>query len=184
MSRNVGSAWRRMLIGALFGLLWGVGMRAWMRFISTNPEFTWGGTLFIVGATTIAGTLTGLAYWRWQKARGQFWRLLGLSFLPLGTAAGAVMLPTFVLGGIAWGRRRWPVWIRLLLGLIAVALQVVFLVGGINDFATGREAVGVALYAGFLAVETWAFSIMARPLPQNAAPAPDTRSPLAVSDHG
>ena len=27
--------------GALLGLTWGVVIRIWMRFISTDPEFTW-----------------------------------------------------------------------------------------------------------------------------------------------
>ena len=34
--------------GLAGGLAWGVIPRLWMRFISTNPEFTWSGTLFIV----------------------------------------------------------------------------------------------------------------------------------------
>lgn len=180
MSRNVGSAWRRMLAGACLGLLWGIGMRAWMRFISTDPEFSWSGTLFIIGATTIAGTLTGLAFHRWQLGKGFWWRLLALSYLPLGTAAGSVMLPSFVVGGIALGRSRWPAWIRVGLGLVAVGFQIVFFAGGVSDIPSGREIIALAIYAVFLGLETWAFSIMFRSRRQIAEPVAETQSLLAV----
>ena len=32
-------------LGALAGLTYGVALRLWMRLVSDNPEFTWGGTL-------------------------------------------------------------------------------------------------------------------------------------------
>jgi hypothetical protein len=165
--------------GAIGGLLWGVGLRAWMRFISTDPEFTWSGTLFIVGATTLAGAMTGLALHRWHRSRGQWWRALGLFFLPLGAAAGSVMVPTFVLGGLALGARHWPAWIRALLGAVAIGFQV-FIFLDLDDLRRGREIPALAIYAVFLAVETWAFSIMARPLRRSADPAVGTQSPLAV----
>ncbi|CAN5161405.1 hypothetical protein BH18ACT5_BH18ACT5_05330 [soil metagenome] len=184
MTRNVGSVWRRLLAGAGLGLLWGVGMRSWMRFISTEPEFSWSGTLFIVGATTIAGTLTGLAYHRWQLGRGSAWRLLALSYLPLGTAAGSVMLPSFVIGGLALGRTRWPSWVRILLGLVAVGFQVFAFAGGVSDIRAGRAVAALAIYAVFLGIETWAFSIMARPRHQTAVPVAETRSQLPVSADG
>ncbi|HEY6628612.1 MAG TPA: hypothetical protein VI193_06505, partial [Acidimicrobiia bacterium] len=80
--------------GALLGLSWGIAMRVWMRFITTNPEFTWTGTGYILGATTLAGMLLGLGWARRAKAKGNWWRLTGLSMLPLGVAAGGVMIPS------------------------------------------------------------------------------------------
>lgn len=169
-----------MMLGALFGLLWGSGLRAWMRFISTDPEFTWSGTLFIVGATTIAGALTGLAYHRWQLGKGSWWRLLALSYLPLGSAAGSVMLPSFVIGGIALGRSSWPLWVRVGLGLVAVGFQIVVFAGGASDIRSGREVIALAIYAVFLGLETWAFSIMFRLRRQIVEPVAETQSPLPV----
>jgi hypothetical protein len=161
---------RSLFLGALGGFLWGVGMRAWMRFITFDPEFTWSGTLFIVGATTLAGTMTGLAYHRWRLGRGNRWRTLGLAFLPLGMAAGAVMVPSFVLGGLAWGRRPWHPWIRVGLAAIAVGFQIfVFTSGG--EIPYGKEPIALPVYALFLGLETWAFSIIARPR-RHAALAP------------
>src|SRR3990172_3608722 len=52
-----------VLIGGLVGgLIWGVDGRVWMRFISTDPEFTWAGTLFIVIGFGIAGLGQAGAY--------------------------------------------------------------------------------------------------------------------------
>jgi len=156
---------KRLLAGAVLGLAWGIGLRAWMRFISTDPEFTWAGTLFIVGATTIAGLATGLAYHRYRLNRGWAWRFLALTYLPLGTAAGAVMLPSFVLGGIAWGRRTWSRWVRIPLALAAVGVQVAFVLDGFDDIRRGRTIPALLLYAGFLVLETKAFSLFFRPRP-------------------
>ena len=178
MTRNVGSVWRRLLTGAVLGLLWGVGMRAWMRFITFDPEFSWSGTLFIIGATTLAGAMTGLAYHRWRLGRGQRWRFLGLFFLPLGMAAGSVMVPSFVLGGLALGRKQWHPWLRILMGAIAVGFQVFFLMNEV--LPAGRAVWAIPIYAVFLAIETWAFSIMARPRHQIAEPDAETQSLLAV----
>jgi hypothetical protein len=169
-------------LGALGGLVWGIGLRAWMRFITTDPEFTWSGTLFIIGATTVAGAMTGLAYNRWRLGRGNWWRLLGFFFLPLGAAAGAVMVPTFVLGGLALGRRGWPIWSRLLLAAVAVGFQIFFFAEGAGELPPARTVPALLIYAVFLGVETWAFSIIARPLPQSAAPAAETQSPLVVGE--
>lgn len=134
-----------------------------MRLVSTDPEFTWSGTLFILGATTIAGICTGLAYRRWRNAAGNVWRLFGLAFLPLGMAAGGVMIPSVVTGGLAWGRSTWPKWSRLLLTLGAVGFQIFFFLG-VDDVNLGPGGYKAALYALFLGIEIWAFSIITRPL--------------------
>ena len=174
--------WRSIALGAIGGLVWGIGLRAWMRFITTDPEFTWSGTLFIIGATTVAGAMTGLAYHRWRLGRGNWWRLLGFFFLPLGAAAGSVMVPTFLLGGLALGRSRWPTWTRILLAAVAIGFQIFFFFvsGGVEDLPSGREAIALLIYGVFLGVETWAFSIIARPLSRSDLPITEIGSPLAV----
>jgi len=53
--RSPRATMKRLLLGALCGAAWGVAARVWMRLITTTPEFTWSGTLSIVGATTVAG---------------------------------------------------------------------------------------------------------------------------------
>ena len=70
--------WRSLGIVAAFGVggaVWGVVARAWMRLITEEPEFTWSGTLFIVGLFAVVATVQGCALavrrrrWpRWAQA--------------------------------------------------------------------------------------------------------------------
>lgn len=113
--------------GVIGGLVWGIALRAWMRYITTDPEFTWSGTLFIVGATTLVGALLGFARHRRNLGGVGWWRFSVLGLLLLG-AGGSVMWPSVILGAIALGITR-PAWVRLLLGAGAVAAQVPVLAG-------------------------------------------------------
>ncbi|MEX2653665.1 MAG: hypothetical protein WD532_01410 [Acidimicrobiia bacterium] len=149
--------------GAVLGLGWGVAMRAWMRFISADPEFSWSGTLFILGASVICGTVLGLAWHRRAVGGAGWWRLSFGSLALLG-AGGAVMWPAVILGAIALGRPR-PAWLRALLGVGAIASQVP-VIGGIADnwrFDVGDVILASVWYAPMLAFEMWAFSVAFRP---------------------
>ena len=91
------------------------------------------------------------------------------------------MLPSFVVGGIALGRTKWPLLVRVGLGLIALVFQIVFFAGGVSDIRSGREVIALVIYAVFLGLETWAFSIMFRSRRQIVEPVAETQSPLPVS---
>lgn len=91
-----------------------------MRFISTDPEFTWSGTGFILGAAFLAGLGLGTAYALKRRGRRGWWRLLGLPMILLGGGAGAIMLPGVILGGLAFGRRNWPKPVRIALWTVAI----------------------------------------------------------------
>ena len=119
----------------LLGALTGIAARAWMRLITTEPEFTWSGTLFIVGVFAFAGLTQGLAL----AARGRHWRwwpqlpirlVAAFGGLLLGGGAGIVMLPAIVTGSVAAARHDWPRALRLaiasLAGINALALLVLF----------------------------------------------------------
>ena len=41
--------------GLLLGVGWGIAARVWMRLVSTVPDFSWTGTLVIVGLAALAG---------------------------------------------------------------------------------------------------------------------------------
>jgi hypothetical protein len=158
-----------VVAGAGIGLAWAVSMRAWMRFITTDPEFTWGGTLAILGASTVVGALLGLARLRRRAGGAGWWRLSGLSLGLLG-AGGAVMWPSAVLGAMALGRPR-PSWIRVLLGLAAVAAQVPVLGDAVfaNPGLSGLEsAAAVAWYTPMITLQAWAFSVVFAPLAEAA----------------
>ncbi|GAA4349317.1 hypothetical protein GCM10023145_10760 [Angustibacter luteus] len=102
----------------VLGAGWGVAARVWMRYISTEPEFSWTGTLLIVGVAGLAGTsLAVVDVLRRRSAR--IWRvLLALPALLMFASPGMLMLPPALLGGFALGRRG-PRWLRLVVGAVA-----------------------------------------------------------------
>lgn len=115
-----------LLAGLVIGAAWGGLARLWMRLLTTGrPEFTWSGTLFIVGVFAIAGMTAGVVVGarrrRWRGHPMRALRMVGFSgtlFLSLGQ--GALMAPTLLLGGLAIARRGWPTWLRAVLALLAL----------------------------------------------------------------
>jgi hypothetical protein len=96
---------RGALVGATLGLGWGIAARVWMRLITTTPEFSWTGTLAILGLASWLGLGVGLVYA--AKVRGQrpWAALAGLPGLLLFASPGLLFLPAFALGGLASGQR-------------------------------------------------------------------------------
>ena len=96
-----------------------------MRLITSDPAFSWSGTLLIVGIFTIAGTAQGIALAvrrrGWPRWAQTVVRALALfAALLLGGGAGIVMLPALVTGSLALGRHDWPRALRAVLGAVAV----------------------------------------------------------------
>jgi hypothetical protein len=116
-----------LLQGGASGLLWGIAARLWMRLISDEPEFSWGGTLLIVLGFMFFGALAG--WTRVVRSGGeQGWRVVALraaaflAVVPLAMGAGALLVVGVVLpGALALGQRRWWPAGRLSLGLLAAA---------------------------------------------------------------
>ncbi|HEX9977572.1 MAG TPA: hypothetical protein VGB41_02990, partial [Acidimicrobiia bacterium] len=125
---------RALAVGGGLGASWGTAARLWMRLIAERPEFSWGGTIFIVAAPTIVGLAIGLGV----AARRNGWRprgqaaagiLAGISVVVLGVGAGGLTLPTIVFGGVAIFRPRISLPARLL--VVAGVLGVVLLAGAV-----------------------------------------------------
>lgn len=95
----------RLARGAGTGLLLGAGLgvlaRAWMRGVSTDPSFSWEGTVFILGLFAWAGLLVGVVRTLRLSGRSPWWRLLLLPGLALFAGPGAVLLPGTLVAG--WG---------------------------------------------------------------------------------
>ena len=147
-------------IGAGFavGTVYGVALRAWMRLISTAPEFSWGGSGFIVAVFTILGTFAGLATALRARARGAALLLVRAAgiVLSLGcfVGAGAAMLPTIVPSALGRARTDWPRWLRIgLVALGATAAVLISLFASLAELAPGRMTLGLALYLGLCTVE-------------------------------
>jgi len=147
-------------IGALVGLLVAVIARLWMRWISTDPEFSWPGTIGILtGFTLFGGMQAGAAaYRRRQRSRRRttLVRVASGAFsLGIFGAAGAVMFPTVLFGGLAAWRRDWWPAARVVSAVAAAPLAVVTAGDIVDDFGwsiatVGRLAVFIAIYAAVI----------------------------------
>ncbi len=110
----------------VFSLLLGVIARGWMRWISTEPEFSWTGTLSIIIGFAAFGSVQSLVLISRAKLKARqsraLVRIVGVIFsLPLFIAAGATMFPTVLLASIALWRDNWKTWLRILLFLSGLA---------------------------------------------------------------
>lgn len=93
------------LRGAVLGLGWGLAARIWMRAITTDPEFSWSGTLLILGFATWLGVGSGLLAAARATGRRPWWALIGAPGLVLFASPGLLFLPAFAAGGLALGAR-------------------------------------------------------------------------------
>jgi hypothetical protein len=167
------------MVGAALGigLVWGVLARGWMRLISTDPAYTFEGSLFItlafgfvVGCQAIA-LLTRRRRSRAARTAGRLVGLVGL--LPLFFGGGAIMLPTVVGGGLGAGQTAWPRAARMAIGLLALVPVVSVSATIVKDFGLGPRALVaivalVAIYAGvvFAATASLGRAPDAPPLPR------------------
>jgi hypothetical protein len=96
-------------LGGAAGAVWGGAARGWMRLVSTDPSFSWAGTMFIVALATVLGVGVGLSWWA-RRAVGHR-RLLRWAVLPgmlLFAGQGLALLPGFLAGALLWRRRVAP----------------------------------------------------------------------------
>lgn len=162
-----------VLAAGLFGgCLLGIGARAWMRLISEDPEFTWGGTLFIVGGFTLFAFAQAVAALVRRRAGRRAWVVLARVFgvfamLPLFVAAGAMMFPTVIGGGLAAARTTWP-WAARCVLLVVAAIPVTFVGRMLVDsfgwslHALAGFAVMLVVYAAIILATRCTFDAPAR----------------------
>ena len=152
-----GSAWRLILTGAMGGALLGVVARLWMRWISTDPEFTWSGTIFIVIGFAIFAANQATVFVLRKKTKSRrltsIIRGAGVLFsLPIFAAAGAIMFPTVALASIAVWQKTMDKKVRLALLAISLIIPIMQIWGFISDFGfnfvtLGRALLFVAIYS-------------------------------------
>ena len=148
--------------GALVGLILGAIARAWMRWISTDPEFTWSGSIFIVLGFVLFFTGHSVVLLGRKKGWSRRWltvtRILAAIFsLPIFSAAGASMLPTVLTASLGLGRTDWPRPVRrvfIVLSLI-IPFFIVRDIGsdfGWNLITAGRVILYVLIYHVIISV--------------------------------
>jgi hypothetical protein len=123
-SERVGGWLRPVGAGLVLGAAWGALARVYMRLVSTNPEFSWSGTLAILGVAAVFGGTLGLVHAARLRGGRAWWRLAVLPGLLLFAGPGALLFPAALLGGFAWGTRAW--WpVRLLAAAAVLVLPLV-----------------------------------------------------------
>ena len=113
--------WRQAAAGFVIGAGWGVAARVWMRLISTDPDFSWSGTLGIIMFAALAGLGLGLVSGARAGGRRSAWRLAALLAFPIVAAPQGIVafLPAFLLGGLALSGRLSLWWRTSLLAVVA-----------------------------------------------------------------
>lgn len=158
------STWWSIPLGALAGCALGAVARVWMRWISTEPEFSWAGTIGIVASFGLFGaaqSAAAVARRRCVRPSAVAWSRAAAALLSLGLfgAAGAVMLPTVVFGALAVWRPLAPRAIRAVFALLALPGVVFVSIGIVDDHgwsvvSIGRIVAFLAIYAVVVAA-TW-----------------------------
>lgn len=151
------SNWKLILSGVLVGAVLGISARLWMRWISTDPEFSWSGTIFIVVAFTIftATQATVFIFRRKTKSKRITSMIRGggvLFSLPIFTAAGAVMFPAVALASIALWQKKMDKKVRIILFAISLIIPTLQIIGFASDFGwtiatLGRSLLFILIYS-------------------------------------
>ena len=143
---------RALAAGLLGGALWGVVARVFMRLLSDDPQFSWEGTLAIVGASAVAGALVGLVHGARVTGRSRWWRLAALPAVVLFAGPGSLLLPAAVgMAAVLLGRPA----VRAV-GALLVAVPSVVIVTTPPAAPTALQLAGLALMLLSTAPLGWA----------------------------
>ena len=163
-----------VLLASFFtGAALGTVARLWMRFITTDPEFSWVGTLLIiVGFGVVFLGQAGVYLGRRSGVRMSGFvalRVLAVvTLVPLAGAGGAFAFPVVVFAPLAIVRAGWSRWLRLLLGALAL-LDGVFVASTLfSELSVIRATIGVVWFVVIYGVLVWAvtFSFASRDDPR------------------
>ncbi len=143
------------VLGALAGAALGALARCWMRFIASEPEFTWAGTIAVVVVFAAFGLGQAISW----TARHRSWRRPGVTAarvvggilaLAIFGGAGSIMLPTVLFGALAMWRTDWARPWRVLATVLALPTAVLIAGGIVGDLGFGVRA--LAGIVGFVAI--------------------------------
>ncbi len=150
--------WRSLAAGLLGGALWGVVARVFMRLLSDDPQFSWAGTLGIIGASAVAGALVGLVHGARVTGRSRWWRLAALPGVLLFAGPGSLLLPAAVgMAAVLLGRP-----LARAVGVLLVAVTPVVVVTTPPTAPTGQQLAGLAVMLLSTAPLGWALGEVVR----------------------
>ncbi len=160
------STGRSVAWAAAVGIVGSALYRLFMALLADQPEFTWTGTLLITGSVTAVAVLVALcararATSDRRTAVGVLRVVTALSFALLMQAQGILMVPVWVLGGLALGRVDAPRVLRWIGFGLAGAAAVGFVVYGstVDHMTVAKLAPAAVLYLVIAAVHALGFSV-------------------------
>jgi hypothetical protein len=151
-------------------VVWTALARLFMRWVSTEPGFSWAGTLGIAAAALIAFVLTGFVGAALAKGWSGWWRLVALPGLLVFAGPGMVLLPAAI--GSAAGVRLRRSWLRVSALLLGLGGNFLLLRSGVDENWLQPRTI---VLGNVLAVACGAwlgvqFALVARPRAVAAAP--------------
>ena len=134
----------------LLGLLTGAVARGFMALLTEDPQFTWEGTLGILGVFAVVGLAFAAAYDAKSRQRSRWWKLLALPAAVIGLGPGMLMVPGILGMALVASRDRWvrAAGAVVLAGFVTMMTLVT---SGSDDPFTVRTALGFVVMFGVCA---------------------------------
>ena len=156
---------RAVLRWSLAGLACAVVARVGMMLLTRHPEPTRSGTVAILVVFTLGGLAVGVVDAARRAGRTPWTRLVALVGVGIFLGAGAVFLPSTLVGGAFLSHRRVPTWARLaaVVAVLGWGVAMVRFASADNDplglyVATPRFLAGTGLMASVGLAMAWGAS--------------------------
>lgn len=143
---------RHLGAGLGLGLVTGAVARGFMALLTTDPQFSWAGTAFILGVFAVAGLALAAAHVARTRRGSRWWKLLALPSVLIFLGPGLLLVPAVLGLSLVVSRRRW---MRAAGGAVLVGSVALLAVLGetADEPFTLRTAAGfVVMYAVCAAV--------------------------------
>lgn len=176
---------RLAALGASAGVAWGVLARIWMRLISEDPEFTWAGTLGIVGLAAGLGAGVGVVAAARLGGRSLWWTVAVVPGLVLFMSPGMLLAPCFLLGGLARVGRRLVSRVIGWTAIVGPIVAMLFFATGLPEPGSDPDLAAMVVGLGGFTLMAfslaWAGSLLWQPRPRTALVTGDQGAPARVA---
>lgn len=162
-------------------VVWTALARLFMRWVSTQPGFSWAGTLGIGAAALIAFVLTGFVGAVLAKGWSGWWRVAALPGLLVFAGPGMVLLPAAI--GAATAARAPRSWLRVTALVVGLGGNYLLLRSGVDENLLQPRTIVIGNVLA-VACGAWLgvrFALVARPRAVAAAAVQPGRVPAVTA---